>query len=284
MVLHLRAGGGNSVTVKRTKVPALAVLLWIFLLTWFGQSSAQSQGWLWLTFEMPPAAVRVDSLRFKPSGRDTLLPLAAGKHTILAENPYRSEWNWRDFQTSVLVPAGDTLRVAVRFPHYVLLVTSPAGAEVTQGHAILGKTPLILPFSKIRQAPLLLKKAGYFPRTIRAEQIESGCFWLELQPDSSYWARQQARKRRHLARRRRLIWNASGMALLAAASGVSSYLFKRKANRLYTHYLHTPFPRDIRNSYNEAHKYDTYAGTSYIFFEINLIGSTYFVLKVLSFK
>ena len=265
------------------KKARLALFLWILLLALPGQIFARSEGWLKLSFKVRPAAVRVDTLWFRPSG-DTVLAVPPGKHTILARSPNRSEWNWRDFETSVNVPSGDTLKVVVHFPLYVLLITSPAGAEVEQNHLVLGKTPALLRLSKIRRGPLLLKKAGYLPQTVRAEAIESGRFWVKLTPDSSYWVRRAAQRRRHLAKRRRLFRSASGMALLAAASGISSYLFKRKANRLYAHYLHTPFPQDIRNSYNEAHKYDTYAGTSYIFFEINLIGSTYFILKALSFK
>ncbi len=242
----------------------------------------QSNGWLRLTFPERPAAVWVDSLSLKPPRADTLLSLPAGEHTVRAQTPRRELWNLRDFQKSVFLKTGDTLTLRVQFPRYVLLLTTPAGAGVEQGRRSLGKTPLILSLEQIQAGPLILKKAGFLSRTVQPSQIQSGHFWLKLTADSTYWVLQKKKRRQALLHRRRLYRTAAGLALTAAGSGALSYFFKQRANRFYNHYLHTPFPEDIRKSYNEAHKFDTYAGTSYLFFEINLIGSTYFILRALS--
>ncbi len=258
----------------------VVVLLWILS----GPIRAESPAWLRLVFQTPPLRVQVDSLQFAPARRDTLLSLPAGTHTVLAQAPRRQVWNQRDFRKVVSLKAGDTLTVRVEFPRYLLLATSPAGAAVEQNGIEWGKTPLLILAKKLQQAPILLKKAGYLPRVVQPKQIDTDRLWVELQPDSGFWAQEKEKQRRQKIQRRRLYQKAIGMAVVAAGSGVASYLFKQKANRLYDHYLHTPFPGDIRNSYDEAHKYDTYAGSSYIFFEMNLIGSTYFILKLLSLQ
>ncbi|NOY76564.1 MAG: hypothetical protein GXO76_01710 [Calditrichaeota bacterium] len=255
--------------------------LWLLFLVvttgWISNAHSQPVGYLHLTAAQLPAKLFVDSLSVPPA-RDTLLALSPGTHRIRATTPFRADWLLRDFQRSVRIKALDTTTVAIVFPRYFFLSSQPEGAFVRAANAVLGRTPLLANWETLKNTPVRLEKRGYLSRQIRLQNPNEKRLIIRLKKDPGYWKRFNQLLQKKRLQRKRLRWGAAGTGGAALASGVAAYFLKKKANAAYDTYLKTPFPDKIQTYYNRAQRYDTYAGTTYLIFEINLISSAILLL------
>ena len=260
-------------------------LLWLPVLTLFAflpfSYGQQQVGWLRLTCEKQPAAVQIDSTSISPS-RDTLLTLTPGIHSITALSPNRADWLVRDFHAKISIHASDTATVVITFPRYILLTSRPAGAFVCKNDSLLGRTPYIGKWRALKFKTIQVKKRGYFTQQIFLSGRNKVRFTVVLQKDPAFWEQFRIIQRKKQLRKKRLHWSAAGTGGVALASGMAAYFLKKRANEAYNRYRNTPYPDQIKRFYDEAHHYDNFAGTTYLFFEVNLIASAVLLLQSLS--
>jgi len=240
----------------------------------------QPVGYLHLTADQLPATLTIDSVRVLPA-RDTLLAIPPGKHHIRATTPFRADWLLRDFQRSVLVRALDTASVAIVFPRYFFLSSQPEGAFVRARDSLLGRTPLLANWETLKNKSIRIEKKGYFARQFSLQNPNEKRLIIRLKKDPDYWKKFNWLRQKKRLQKKRLLWGAAGTSGAAIASGVAAYFLKKRANAAYSAYLKTPFPDKIKKYYNQAQRYDTYAGTTYLIFEVNLISSAILLLKAM---
>ena len=238
----------------------------------------QQTAYLHLTADQLPGTVTIDSVKIPPT-RDTLVAISPGKHCIRAATPFRTDWLLRDFQKSILVGPLDTASVAIIFPKYFILYSQPMRSFVWIGDSLLGRTPLLANWETLKNKSIRIENRGYFTKQFNLQSLNQEKLTIRLKKDPHYWQKFNWLRRKKQLQKKRLLWGAACTGGAALASGVAAYFLKKKANAAYNDYLKTPFPDEIKKDYNRAQHYDTYAGTTYLIFEINLISSAILLLK-----
>ena len=259
---------------------------WFFLLflmvnaVFLPEARSQQTAWIHLTADQLPVSIQIDSTQLPPT-RDTLITVAPGKHTIKAIAPYRADWLLRDFQTSLSVSDFDTASVTISFTRYLILASQPEEAFVWVSDSLIGRTPHLIKWSAIKDRPVRIEKTGYHPKQFIVKNLNQKMIAIQLKKDAAYWKKFHWLQHRKQIQEKHLFWGAIATGGSALASGIGAYLLKKRANKSYDRYLKTPFPGEIKKYYNQAHRYDTYAGTSYLIFEVNIIASAILLLKAM---
>jgi hypothetical protein len=160
-----------------------------------------------------------------------------------------------------------TLRYA--FSSKVLLVSTPAEAEVWRGDSLIGTTPLVVQRS---YTPLLLRKMGYADTTLDISQVPAGILKASLQkvwkstPDESIF--KDAEESRSSLR----LYITGATTVIA---GATSAYFKVKADNLYSQYVRTRDPSQLA----EVNRLDTAAGIALAATQLSLGLFAYFMLS-----
>ncbi len=184
--------------------------------------------------------------------------------------------------TSWLVdPVSDTIDVDVlssrgtqhtlryTFSSKVLIVSTPAEAEVWRGDSLIGTTPLVV---QRASPPLLLRKMGYADTTLDISQAPAGILKTSLQkvwksaPDESLF--KDVEESRSSLR----LYITGATTVIA---GAASAYFKVRADNLYSKYVRTGDPNQLA----EVNRLDTAAGIALAATQLGLGLFAYFMLS-----
>ena len=226
----------------------------------------------------PLGVVFIDSMRVKLSP-DGIQPVRAGRHVVRIKSPDRCNWYIRDFVDTVFVSSGDTLSLSVVFPRFVLLNSQPYGAEVFCGDKSIGYTPVLVSSEILRAGNLSLRKIGYFPVSIMEPDSSLQVLWIPLQKsEKCNQVQMTLRSRAQKQPGHSKFWTYTSFSV-AVLSGITALVTKNEADHYYRRYLQSTDPNTMQKYYDQTQKFDRYAGTSYVFFELSFITSIYLLVK-----
>ena len=203
------------------------------------------------------------------------LEISPGVHTIEALSPYDGIWNIANIVRSFTLKNGSDTTIYIRFQQPVVINSIPYHARLVRDEAILGFTPLTIPFEDNRGKEFLLEKEGYRSFRFVLEKPKSYLFELQpLQPEITVGERSSFTYTLFHTRLKSKFIFLTG----TVASHWLAFYFKNVADENYDKYAHTADPQLMKKYWDETRKYDRMSdialGVSYAF----LSGLIYTVL------
>lgn len=217
----------------KSKGKGVGLVMLLLLIGLVAPAAAQETGAVVVQSNLGEAVLFADSTRLGPVGARTYR-LAAGSVRLRALPPEVLNWSVMPLDTTVTVPAGDTLRLVLDFPHYYRVETVPFGVPVylVDGgdRHMLGTTPLLYVDQEPVKGTLVVDEPGY-----HIEQVDPGggvwnVYRLTLQPTVPEMASSEQIAWRPPQKRRWWI-DAAALGIAATATAVSVH-YKFKADRL----------------------------------------------------
>jgi len=213
-------------------------------------------------------------------------PVSAGQHEIIVRSSQAMSWLDEDWQERVTLSAGDTLTLVARLVRGYRINSVPYGAQVWWEDKLLGTTPYVLRLPENQTARLEIRRPSYLPVQIEIGGPESvtpqrRSHDIVLTRNFDYAALQQhevAQRRARAGKYRKLAYLSTAIGM---ASGISSVLLKREADKAYEQYLVVGDPILRENYFDRAEKYDRYYSATFAAFEVSFGVSFYGFLKAL---
>lgn len=213
---------------------ALLVLL-------FAPPSLEAQAVLNVETNLPGSILMTDTTRLGPVSTGPFT-VAAGRHHLRLLPPPEKNWSVVPLQRAVTASRGETLRVALPFPHYYRVESVPAAAEVYhlsgEDRTLLGRTPLLYSRKAPLDGRLLITAPEYLPKRLEAghDVWNARMVYLEPVEDVSRanisWEPPEAQN----------YWIDVAAASVAVAATAVSIHYKFKADDAYEEYLATGDP------------------------------------------
>lgn len=203
--------------------------------------SLEAQAVLSVETNLPGSVLMADTTILGPvsSGPFTV---AAGQHHLKLLPPPEKNWSVTPLQRTVTASQGDTLRLALLFPHYYRVESVPADAEVYHlsgdDRMLLGQTPLLYSRKAPLEGRLLISAQEYLPERVEAGRAVWNARMVYLEPVENIsraniaWEPPEARN----------YWIDVAAATVAVAATAVSIHYKFKADDAYEEYLATGNP------------------------------------------
>ena len=249
---------------------------YFFLIVMFfaAQSFGQTTGKLNIFSQPEGCWVRIDSVLVGKTPIESL-ELLPGTHTVLVYPPQNGVWNIEYQAYTVTLQPGQSETVRAVFQAPVYINTSPYGAAIYSDTAFIGKTPIYLPFEKVRGKSYTIKKEGYKPHTFTIDTPLSRFFQLEK--DDSFIAERHKPDFLGVIPKQHLKSKFSLLALSVVSHWTAFYL-KNIADDNFRNYQRATDPQNIKRYWDKTKKYDRLSDISLGISYASLAGLIYMVV------
>lgn len=221
-------------------------------------------------------AVKVDGnlLGFTQLEVQTLKP---GRHKVRVSHPSPATWFDQDWTSEIEILTGDTLTIEILFKNSYSIHSQPFGASVLLNNGEIGETPTFFKLDENRTGVVTLSKAGYRDTTFTVGKSEQQFFDIQLKnkkeiADLNLASGEPALKKRS----KHLLFAAMGVSLVSGALGI---YFRNKGDDKFEEYLGSGNPARFNKSFDNAKKFDRYAGVAFVAFQVSFLASFYLFLK-----
>ncbi len=237
----------------------------------------QSNGFLKVETEHRNLVVVIDGIQVgtTPLSQQALRP---GTHRVRISHPDYGSWLAHDWASDVEILPGQTRMLSVVFDRYVAINSQPYNATVFVGGSEMGKTPCYLKIKDNETLIVTLSTVGYSDSTFAVTSKADQSYRITLVPDNVPAANLNLDffEPRNKKNRKSTFWLTAG---LTAASSALAFYLRDKADSKYDRYLRTGEPNAMKKYYNEARKYDKFAGAAFATFQVSFVVSFYLYLK-----
>jgi hypothetical protein len=246
------------------------LLIIVFATQLFSQTSSKLS-----IFSQPKGCwVRIDSVLV---GKTPLLELELlpGRHIVLVYPPQNGIWNIENQQYSIEVKPGQSKTLQAVFQPQVYINTSPYGAAIYSDTAFIGKTPIYLPFEKVRGKSFTIQKDGYKPQSFIIDTPLPRFFQLEK--DKSFIAEKHKPDFLGVIPKQHLKSKFTLLALSVVSHWTAFYL-KNIADDNFRNYQRATDQQNIKRYWDQTQKYDRLSDISLGISYASLAGLIYLVV------
>lgn len=205
--------------------------------------------------------------------------LSAGQHEISLRHLQSESWLDKDWVEKYDLASGDTLDIRPIFERGYMINSKPYGADVIVDNSYQGTTPLVVYLREDEKKYVEVRLKGYEKFVATIDSTTERLWLVNLVEDRDHSTDPEIEISQMKSRRSRFRRLATIAGSLSAASGITAILLKRQADRFYQDYLSASNPENIEAYFNKTERYDEYAGSAFIVFQVSFGLSFYWFLR-----